>query len=149
MKVIYNDTLPFGRFTAMTVMFWIFVRNGKRFTTRMLNHERIHARQQLEIAAACLLLGFVVASLTGAWWWLLACVPAPFLVYALSVAIEVLLPPYDQVYRNSCFESEAIYNEHRRDYTRRWWRHLFAWVRYISNAKYPYIPHEDRPPMQD
>lgn len=149
MKVIYNDTLPLGRFTAMTVLFWVFVRNDKRFTVRMLNHERIHMRQQLEIAAVCLLLGIVMAFLTGAWWWLLVCVPAPFLVYVLSIAIEVLLPPYNQAYRNSCFESEAIYNEHHRDYTRRWWCHLFSWVRYIPNAKYPYITHRDRPPMQD
>lgn len=30
-----------------------------------------------------------------------------------------------------------------------WWRHLFAWVRYISNREYPYIPHRERPPMRD
>ena len=48
---------------------------------------------------------------------------------------------------NSCFETEAIYNQHDPLYTRRWWRHLFAWVRYISNRKYPYIPPEKRPPM--
>lgn len=144
MKIIFNNWIPSGRFTAMTVLFWVFVRQKKSFTVRMLNHERIHVRQQLEIVAACLLLGIVMAFLTGAWWWLLVCVPAPFLVYVLLIAIEVLLLPHNQAYRNSCFKREAIYNEHFRDYTRRWWRHLFAWVRYIPNGRYPH-----RPPMQE
>lgn len=150
MKIIFNNWIPFGRFTAMTVLLWVFIRNDKRFTVRMLNHERIHVRQQLEIVAACLLIGAILIPWIGAsWWWMLGCIPAPFLLYGLSVAIEVLLPPYNAAYRNSCFETEAIYNEHHRDYTRRWRRHLFAWLRYIPNRKYPYIPHEERPPMQD
>ena len=49
--------------------------------------------------------------------------------------------------KNSCFETEAIYNQHDPSYTRRWWRHLFAWITYIPNRKYPYIPPEKRPPM--
>ena len=69
------------------------------------------------------------------------------LIYGLSVAIEVLLPPYNRAYGNSCFETEAIYNQHDPLYTRRWWRHLFAWITYIPNRKYPYIPPEKRPPM--
>ena len=55
---------------------------------------------------------------------------------------EVLLPPYNRAYGNSCFETEAIYNQHDPLYTRRWWRHLFAWITYIPNRKYPYIPPE-------
>lgn len=132
MNLIYNSTLP----------------RGVELTQRLLNHEKIHMRQQLEIAAASLLLGIALTSPTGAWL-LLARLPAPVIRYGLSVGIGILLPPDNQAYRNSCFESEAIYNEHRRDYTCRRWHHLFAWVRYISNAKYPYIPHRDRPPMQD
>lgn len=150
MKIIFNNTIPFGRFTALTVLVWLFVKRGTKLTQRLLNHEKIHMRQQLEIAAACLLLGIALIAWAGAsWWWLLGAIPAPFILYGLSVFLEILLPPYNQAYRNSCFESEAIYNEHRPSYTRYWWRHLFAWVRYISNREYPYIPHRERPPKQD
>lgn len=150
MKIIYNDTIPFGRFVALTVLFWLFIRRGKELTERLYNHEKIHMRQQLEIVAACLGINAALIALTGgSWWWMVAAIPAPFILYGLSIFIEILLPPYDQAYRNSCFETEAIYNEHKRSYTRRWWRHLFAWLRYIPNGKYPYIPHSERPPMRD
>lgn len=149
MKVIYNNILPLGGFAAMTVLIWLFVKNGVRLTARVLNHEKIHMRQQLEIIAVCLVLNTTIIGLwDGSWWWLLATLPGPFVLYGLSVLIEVLLPPYDRAYGNSCFETEAIYNQHDPVYTRRWWRHLFAWIRYVSNTKYPFIPDKDRPPMQ-
>lgn len=150
MKVIYNNTIPFGRFVALTVLFWLFIKRGKELTERLYNHEKIHMRQQLEIVAACLVINATIIGLMGySWWWMLASIVAPFIVYGLSVGIEWLLPPRKQAYKNSCFETEAIYNEHKRSYTSRWWRHLFAWLCYISNEKYPYIPHSERPPMRD
>ena len=148
MKIVYNRFIPFGRFTALTVLVWLFVKEGVALTARLLNHEKIHMRQQLEIVAVCLLGTVAAHRLFGvSAWWMLAAVPAPLLIYGLSVAIEVLLPPYNRAYGNSCFETEAIYNQHDPSYTRRWWRHLFAWITYIPNRKYPYIPPEKRPPM--
>ena len=113
MKIVYNRFIPFGRFTALTVLVWLFVKEGVALTARLLNHEKIHMRQQLEIVAVCLL-GTVAAHLLFgvSAWWMLAAVPAPLLIYGLSVAIEVLLPPYNRAYGNSCFETEAIYNQH-------------------------------------
>lgn len=150
MKIIYNSIIPFGRFVALTLLIWLFIKRGKELTERLLNHEKIHMRQQLEIVAACLVINATIIGLMGcSWWWMLASIVAPFIMYGISIGIEILLPPYDQAYRNSCFETEAIYNEHKPSYTRRWWRHLFGWVRNIPNRKYPYIPHRERPPMQD
>ena len=150
MKIIYNNIIPFGRFTALTVLFWLFIKRGKELTERLYNHEKIHMRQQLEIVAACLVINAGLISMTGgSWGWMTVSILAPFIIYGISVGIEILLPPYDRAYGSSCFETEAIYNEHRRSYTRLWWKHLFAWIGYISNRKYPYIPHSERPPMQD
>ena len=111
MKIVYNRFIPFGRFTALTVLVWLFVKEGVALTARLLNHEKIHMRQQLEIVAVCLL-GTVAAHLLFgvSAWWMLAAVPAPLSIYGLSVAIEVLLLPYNRAYGNSCFETEAIYN---------------------------------------
>ena len=99
MKIVYNRFIPFGRFTALTVLVWLFVKEGVALTARLLNHEKIHMRQQLEIVAVCLL-GTVAAHLLFgvSAWWMLAAVPAPLLIYGLSVAIEVLLPPYNRAY---------------------------------------------------
>lgn len=150
MKIIYNNIIPFGRFVALTVLVWLFIKRGTKLTEKLYNHEKIHMRQQLEIVAACLVINAgLIALANSSWWWMAASIPAPFIIYGISVGIEVLLPPYDRAYGNSCFETEAIYNEHRKSYARRWWRHLFAWIRYIPNGKYPYIPHNERPPMQD
>lgn len=120
MKIVYNRFIPFGRFTALTVLVWLFVKEGVALTARLLNHEKIHMRQQLEIVAVCLLGALAAHFLFGvSAWWLLAAVPAPLLIYGLSVAIEVLLPPYNRAYGSSCFETEAIYNQHDPLYTRR------------------------------
>lgn len=62
MKIVYNRFIPFGRFTALTVLVWLFVKEGVALTARLLNHEKIHMRQQLEIVAVCLL-GTVAAHL--------------------------------------------------------------------------------------
>ena len=51
MKIVYNRFIPFGRFTALTVLVWLFVKEGVALTARLLNHEKIHMRQQLEIVA--------------------------------------------------------------------------------------------------
>jgi hypothetical protein len=55
MKIVYNRFIPFGRFTALTVLVWLFVKEGVALTARLLNHEKIHMRQQLEIVTVCLL----------------------------------------------------------------------------------------------
>ena len=87
MKIVYNRFIPFGRFTALTVLVWLFVKEGVALTARLLNHEKIHMRQQLEIVAVCLL-GTVAAHLLFgvSAWWMLAAVPAPLLIYGLSTA---------------------------------------------------------------
>ena len=51
MKIVYNRFIPFGRFTALTVLVWLFVKEGVALTARLLNHEKIHMRQQLEIVS--------------------------------------------------------------------------------------------------
>lgn len=43
MKIVYNRFIPFGRFTALTVLVWLFVKEGVALTARLLNHEKIHA----------------------------------------------------------------------------------------------------------
>ena len=54
MITIKNSIIPFGRFKAITLWPFIFVKKGNRFNEVDLNHEKIHGKQQLELA----LIGF-------------------------------------------------------------------------------------------
>lgn len=132
MKIIYNKIIPFGHFDYITFLLWCFVKDPAELPPEKENHERIHSRQQIELLAACLLAGIVCIAATGAsWWWLILAIPAPLLIYGVSWFIELLMPPYDRAYLDTCFETEAYLCQHRGKYSLQPWRHLFAWVKYI------------------
>lgn len=44
MKIVYNRFIPFGRFTALTVLVWLFVKEGVALTARTTqSRENPHA----------------------------------------------------------------------------------------------------------
>ena len=120
-------------------------------------HEHIHTMQQYEILAASSIVSLVLCNLSGSWWYLLATILLPFVVYVIGWLMEIVLPPYHGIsfdlhkddnfiakfdkikktltricydaYKDNCFEREAYQNHHDRDYLAT--RSLFAWVRYI------------------
>lgn len=143
--VIKNSVLPFKGFRCLTILSMLFVRSDltSGLSAQELRHEKIHAVQQYELLLASLVALSLVALCGGiSWWWLLATPAVPFALYLLCWMAELLLPPYGAAYRNVCFETEAIYNEADPNYLRS--RRPFAWVRYVSNRRYPYLPHKDR-----
>lgn len=140
-KIIYNRLIPFKGYSAMTLLFWVFVRKEYegRLSEKTINHEKIHACQQSEIWALAILIGLGACLLTPlSWWWMLATPAIPLLLYVLSWLVEVALPPYDKAYYNTCFETEAYYNENDMDYLkkRKWF--TFKFLKYVSNKKYDY-----------
>lgn len=142
---IDNSYLPLKGFRCLTALCLLLVRNDLEtpINEQELRHECIHAMQQFELLVVALLLALIVIPLAGIGWAWLAVVPlVPFLLYGFCWLLELLLSPRGQAYRNICFETEAIYNEADPDYLRN--RKPFAWVRYISNAKYPYFPRRER-----
>ena len=107
MKVIYNIILPFRGYTAMTVWPWIFVRKGRRITTTLMTHERLHGEQQKEM----LLVGF-------------------FLWYVIEYLIRLLLAfSHRKAYRGVSFEKEAY--ENQCDLAYLYSRKRYAWLRYV------------------
>lgn len=54
MKVIYNKLIPFKGSYAITIIKWIFVREGCKYLdglsiyNKMINHESIHEQQILD-----------------------------------------------------------------------------------------------------
>lgn len=49
MLIVRNNIIPFSGYAAINLFGVLFVRNGVRIDDRLLNHERIHTRQQLEL----------------------------------------------------------------------------------------------------
>lgn len=92
MIVVKNNIIPVKPYDAMTLWPFIFVRKDTRITEVLLNHERIHGRQQLELLIV------------------------PFLLwYVVEFVIRTLFGKGD-AYRNICFEREAYENENDMGY---------------------------------
>ena len=49
MLIIRNKYIPFRGFSAINILGILFVRPNTRVTPRLLNHERIHTAQMLEM----------------------------------------------------------------------------------------------------
>ena len=137
MRIVENKFIPFRGFSAVMLFGVIFTRDREKITPEKVRHEEIHFRQMLEIdiMCACVIAFFAIFSMLT-WWWMLASAVAYYTVYALCWIMELILPPYNHAYGNICLESEAIYNMGDEDYLKH--RPRFAFLKYISNSKYPY-----------
>lgn len=107
MIVIYNSFIPFKGFSALTLWPFIFVRKGANVNTVTVQHEMIHARQQMEMLIIFFLLWYVIE-------WLIR-----WAYYRDRIT----------AYRNISFEREAYahqafphYPDHRKP---------FAWMDYL------------------
>ena len=94
MIIIRSRYIPFGHFAAINLLGVLFVD--------LLNHERIHTRQMLEMA----ILPFYIA-------------------YVLEWLVR--LPMRGNAYRNISFEREAFHHECDPDYLSH--RRPYAWLR--------------------
>lgn len=112
MKIIRNKYIPFGKFDAMNILGFLFVKEDTKLDDELINHEAIHTVQQYEILALSALVALVASNLYASWWYLLIVVVMPIAIYLLAWFIEAILPPYDSAYKDSPFEREAYLNQH-------------------------------------
>lgn len=89
----------------MTIWPFIFVRKGVKVDDELIRHEKIHAKQQLEM----LLIPFFV-------WYVLE--------WLIRLAIY---RDSSKAYRKISFEQEAYGNQHVINYHRQW----FSWLDYL------------------
>ena len=97
------------RYSAKCIWPFVLVRKGIHSQDKLalLNHERIHARQQLEM----LLVGF-------------------FLWYGVEYLVRLLwLHHHDKAYQSISFEKEAFTNDQNSDYLKK--RKPFSWMAYL------------------
>lgn len=106
MIVVKNKILPIGkRFSAINIFGIVFVKSTVRVTPRLLNHERIHSHQMIELCY----LGF-------------------YLIYIIEWFIRLIHTKGKNyaAYRSISFEREAYYNDSNFNYlTNR--RHFSQW----------------------
>ena len=107
MKTLRCKWFPPKGYAAITLFWWIIVRKEIKITQKLLNHEEIHGKQQLEM----LYIPF-------------------FLWYATEFVIRwIHCGKRNEVYRNISFEREAKDNERDPEYIHN--RRIFEWVHYI------------------
>lgn len=102
--IIFNRHIPFKGFNAMNLFGIIFVRKGGVVNIVVLNHERIHTRQQLEM----LILPFYIWYLVE---WLIRL---------------VIYRNFEKAYYTIWFEREAFIHEEDLDYLSN--RKFWAWM---------------------
>ena len=104
---IHNDYIPFRGYKAMTLLCFIFVRNGFELSDEDIRHESIHWEQQKEML-------------------IIPC----FLWYLIEFIVNLFkFNDWSKAYRNISSESEAYDFEKEKDYLAL--RKRFAWFNYL------------------
>lgn len=107
MKIIYNKIIPFGRYKAINLFGFLFVKRGIQLTPTLLNHESIHTYQWKELWY----IGFFIL----------------YFLEWLFRSIQYL--SFYKGYKNISFEKEAYYNQN--DYSYLDNREKHSWKFYI------------------
>jgi hypothetical protein len=102
MIIVRTKHIPFGHFSAINLLGVLFVHPGVYLSNELINHERIHTAQMLELG----ILPFYV-------------------VYLVEWLFRLMMR--GNAYRNISFEREAYANERNLDYLRQ--RPHYAWMR--------------------
>jgi len=130
MNIVFNNYFPFKGFKSICLWPWMFVRNdvGRFDELPCLNHEMIHAAQQVELHIVGIVLTLFFL-LTGYGWWSLLAAPLFFWWYGIEWAVRfAICRDRKAAYRGIVFEHEAY--EHQYDTYYLDARQPFAWVNY-------------------
>lgn len=133
MKIIKNKYIPFGKFDAMNILGFLFVKGDTKLDDELINHEAIHTVQQYEIMTISALVALVLSNIFASWWYLLIVIAMPIAIYLLAWFIELVLPPYDSAYKDSPFEREAYLNQHDPMYLAK--RPIGATLKYVLKKR--------------
>ncbi len=109
--------------SGITFLWWVLHSHPiDEHSDEFKMEETIHSNQQtflfllglLACAVVSLVLG-VAGAITPWWVWTFP-VTLPFALYVLAWIVEILLPPYNRAYLDTCFEREAKINRDSHDY---------------------------------
>lgn len=129
--VVYNNIFPLKRFTAMTILPFMFVRKDRAWAFNAIGerHEGTHIRQQLEMLVVGVVIATVLAA-SGCGWLSLLSLPLFFYWYGIEWLVRLCIyRNMTTAYKNVAFEREAYDNMYNITYLEQ--RDVFAWIRYI------------------
>lgn len=132
---IVNPFIPMSGYTALTLWPFVLVRTDQahRYNKITDRHERIHARQQIEMLAVGCAVAAVLA-VCGAGWWSLAAVPLYLWWYAVEWLLRVMWSGSNAwAYRHLAFEREAYAHQGAPGYLDG--RKPFAWLKYLRKPE--------------
>ena len=121
----------------MTLLWWLVIRTEykDKITPIVERHESCHSYQQVVLFIFSLIVSIILSLTTNvSCWWLLGTAIFPLLAYVVSWIVEIILPPYDQAYKDICFEGEARSLESDKDFRKKLFP--FSFLKYIPNKKY-------------
>lgn len=134
---VYCKFLPFKGYLCMTLLWWLVIRTEykDKITPTVERHESCHSYQQVVLLIFSLIVSIILSLTTNYSWWCLLLTPIiPLIAYVISWIIEIILPPYNRVYKDICFEGEARALESDPDYKKKLFP--FSFLKYIPNKKY-------------
>ena len=129
MIIVRNSMIPFDGYKAMTIWPFIFVQEDESFNKVDERHERIHGRQQVEMALVGAILSLGLYFLDCGWWSLLGLLLF-YVWYVLEWLVRLVIG--SNAYRNISFEQEAYENERFPNYLGD--RKPFSWVKYLFKS---------------
>lgn len=129
LKVIKNKVFPFGRCFAITV--WPFVFSKRDMSDIDMNHENIHACQQLEVLIASSLgLAVIIILADISLFWIFLAPFVYFVLYGAEYVIRWLLyKKRVEAYANISFEQEAYKYQYNLGYEKV--RKPFEWMSFL------------------
>lgn len=139
MKIKYKSKIVPKGFIGITLWPFIFIsepkediikKRGQKYHDVLINHEKIHIKQQLELFILTLLIFLVLYVFKIIPLWVIPLSYFSFyIIYVLNYIINGFTIKQD-LYKNISFEREANGNENNLEYLKT--RKLFSWIKYIK-----------------
>ena len=108
MKIVRCSWFPPKGYSAIMLVWWLILRRGTPVTSRLINHEEIHAKQQKEM----LIIPF-------------------FIWYGIEFLFRLIqYRNWHEAYINISFEREAYANDRNVSYLAS--RKLYSWIHYLK-----------------
>lgn len=120
-----QNVLPIGKFNAIFLFGVLFVKKDVKLLKRLINHEKIHSRQYIEITLLSLIL--LLPLIFILWWLPLLSLIMFYIIYIIEWLIKL---PFGNSYYKISFEREAYNNEYNLEYLKT--RKIFSWIKYIK-----------------
>lgn len=135
MIIIKNNFIPFGRYTTMN-LFGLFFTKRDNLRDDIINHEKIHSIQILELAIVGILITLLLIFIFNISYWYLLFGGSLFYIWYIIEYLFVRLfhKRQNDGYHDISLEEEAFNNEDDLNYldNRKW----FAWFKYLKPKSY-------------